>query len=149
MAVGAEGEFGTGNSTAIGGSRANAYGGEVSLLSWIKSKMTYPIQVLEDNAQRIADVGVQAVQDQIEAEDRIDTRAMLEGVTSEVTGSRVDNTVNIKVGWDLSNYRDGYPELQDEGFTTHSGTEVIGMNALDMGKLAMEIEVKRLLGGLS
>lgn len=148
MAVGAEGEFGTGNSIAIGGTRADAYGGEVALLSWIKSKMTAPIRVLEENAQHIADVGVQAVQDQIEGQDRIDTRAMLEGVQSEVTSSRTANSVNIKVGWDLSQFRDGYPELQDDGFQLKNGTMVQGMHALDYAKLAMELETKRMLGKL-
>lgn len=118
----------------VGGSRKDEFG----LLSWIESKMTAPIRALEEHATEIADLGVEAVQNVIIDMDRRETDAMLEGVTAEITTSRKEGMVNIKVGWDLSQYRHGYPELQDQGFQN-----VAGMQALDYGKAQMEEAVKR------
>lgn len=120
----------------IGGSRADEFG----ILSWIESKMTAPIRALEEHAPEVAAAGVEAVQSVIIDMDRRETDAMLEGVQSEITSSRVENMVNIKVGWDLSKFRHGYPELQDQGFQG-----VSGMQALDYGKAQMEEAVKRVI----
>lgn len=124
-----EGQFGSGSRVPRGGSRGDEFG----ILSWIESKMTAPIRALEERSQEIADAGVEAVQSIIVQKDRIDTEAMLNGVTSEVTSSRVEGMVNIKVGWNLSDYRHGYPELQDQGFQ-----QVEGMQALAYGQMVME-----------
>lgn len=122
------------------------------LITWAKNAMTRPLRVLEEHAEEIGQVGVDVVQGVIVARDRIadphkaydGPESMLEGVQAKVTGSVKENMVNIKVGWDLTQYRHGYPELQDQG--TY---QIEGMQALSLASMAMrEAAVRALNEGM-
>jgi hypothetical protein len=126
-------------------SRENSAG---DLIEWARNHMTRPLRVLEEHAEEIGQVGVDVVQGQIVALDRIadpheerdGPESMLEGVQAKVTGSTQENKVNIKVGWDLTQYRHGYPQLQDQGTS-----QIEGMQALSLAEMAMREAVVRTL----
>lgn len=118
---------------------------EFGWVSWAKKKMTKPLRVLEENADVIGEIGVAQVRQRIQEmgrvadphQDRDGPQSMEDGVAAEKTGSAVDGQVNIKVGWNLSEYRHGYPELQDRGFTGSNGEPIVGMEALSLARIAM------------
>lgn len=118
---------------------------EGDIVAWAQQRMTRGIRALEDHAEEIAELGKEAVQSQIEAfgriadphQERDGEVSMYDGVQTSVNKSRTEGELSIRVGWDLTQFRHGYPELQDKGFTDRSGTEVIGMQALSYGRMAM------------
>lgn len=133
--------------TTFGTSREDPYG----VVQWVKDRLTYPIRALEEHAQDIADVGQAAIVQQIEGMDRIadphrmadGDESMLDGIEATYTASRVENSVNIKVGWDLTKYRHGYPVLQDMGFMGRGGQQVVGMQAIALAEIAMREAIKK------
>ena len=123
-------------------------------VEWARQRMTRGIRAVEENAQQIADAGQAAVRSQIEAFDRIadphdpkdGPQSMIEGVQTSINKSRTEGEMSVRVGWDLTEYRDGYPELQDKGFTPTGGaSRVVGMQALSYGRMVMREEVDRIV----
>lgn len=119
-------------------------------VEWAKQRMTRGIRALEEHAEEIAQAGKEAVQEDIQAFDRIADPhrpndgevSMYDGVQTSINKSRTEGELSIRVGWDLTQFRDGYPELQDKGFTNLGGGDVVGMQALAYGKMRM-VEMTR------
>jgi hypothetical protein len=124
-------------------------------VEWAKSRMTRGIRALEEHAEEIGQIGVEAARAEIEASGRINPAhnaekdgpvSMIDGVHSSINKSRTEGQLSIRVGWDLTQYRDGYPELQDKGFTPRNSSEPVeGMQALAYGKMMMKEAVLKVL----
>lgn len=133
--------------------RRSAGQGEVpegEIIAWANRLLTDKIRVLKEHAPEVLEAGVNAAQDQIASLGRIsdphDPRdtpkdpelSMYKGVRG-VLKDVGPNDLSLQVGWNLTDYRHGYPELQEEGF---GGVE--GMQALDYARIAMESKIARL-----
>lgn len=122
-------------------------------VEWAKQRMTRGIRALEEHAEEIAQIGKETVQADIETFGRIADPhrpddgevSMYDGVQTSINKSRTEGQLSIRVGWDLTEYRHGYPELQDKGFTNLGGGEVMGMQALAYGKMRMIEATRKIL----
>lgn len=134
--------------------RVSAGQGEVpegEIISWANKLMSQKFRVLKEHAPEIIEAGVNAAQDEIAALGRVadphdprDTPKdpdlnMYKGVHGEFKDTG-PNDCSIAVGWDLRDYRHGYPELQEKGYAG-----VSAMNALQYARIAMETKIARLM----
>lgn len=122
---------------------------EGEIISWATKLLSDRIRVLKEHAPDIMEAGVHAAQDEISTLDRIadphnpkDTPkdpslTMYKGVKGNVK-STGPNDVSVAVGWNLTDYRHGYPEIQENG-TAH----IEAMNALQYARIAMETQFAR------
>lgn len=136
--------------------RISAGQGEIpegEIISWANRLMTEKFRALKEHSGEIIEAGVIAAQDEIAALGRIadphdpkDTPkdaslTMYKGVHGFYK-EKGDRDATISVGWDLADYRHGYPQLQEEGTA-----RITGMNALGAAREAMEITIHRLFKG--
>lgn len=124
---------------------------EGEIISWANKLLTDKLRALKEHAPEILEAGVNAAQDQISAMGRIadphnprDTPRdpelnMYKGVKGVVKDTG-PNDLSLQVGWDLRQYRHGYPEIQELG---ENGVEA--MQALNYAKIAMDTKIARLM----